>query len=161
MSSAAPPDLALRLHAAAIHLLRAVKRVDAAMGLGPAQSSALSVLVFGGPRSPGALAAAEGVRPPSMTRVVRELEAAGLVRRKPDEHDRRAIRLEATAKADRILKEGRARRTALLVRPERPGRIDPHRARRRRPRREQGNGHNGGRDAEERRRIARGDAEEE
>jgi DNA-binding MarR family transcriptional regulator len=157
------------------------------MGLGPAQSSALSVLVFGGPRSPGALAAAEGVRPPSMTRVVRELEAAGLVRRKPDEHDRRAIRLEATAKADRILKEGRARRTALLaawlgeldgrslakiaaalpvleallVRPERPGRIDPHRARRRRPRREQGNGHNGGRDAEERRRIARGDAEEE
>jgi DNA-binding MarR family transcriptional regulator len=162
MSSASPQDLAFRLHAAAIHLLRAVRHVDAAMGLGPAKSSALSVLVFGGPRSLGALAAAEGVKPPSMTRVVQELEAEGLVRRRPDERDRRAIRLEATAKADRILKEGRSRRAALLaewlggldgrslakvdaalpvleallVRPERPGRIDAHRPRRGRPRRE-------------------------
>ena len=85
------------------------------MGLGPAKSSALSVLVFGGPRSPGELAAAEGVKPPSMTRVVQELEAEGLVRRRVDERDRRAVRLEATAKADRILKEGRARRAALLA----------------------------------------------
>ena len=162
MSSASPQDLALRLHAAAIHLLRAVRHADAAMGLGPAKSSALSVLVFGGPRSLGALAAAEGVKPPSMTRVVQELEAEGLVRRRPDAHDRRAIRLEATAKADRILKEGRSRRAGLLaewlggldgrslakidaalpvlegllIRPEGSGRIDPHRARRRRPRRE-------------------------
>jgi DNA-binding MarR family transcriptional regulator len=104
-----------RLHAAAIHLLRGVRKVDAAMGLGPAKSSALSVLVFGGPRSPGELAAAEGVKPPSMTRVVQELEAEGLIRRRVDERDRRAVRLEATAKADRILKEGRARRAALLA----------------------------------------------
>ena len=104
-----------RLHSAAIHLLRGVRKVDAAMGLGPAKSSALSVLVFGGPRSPGELAAAEGVKPPSMTRVVQELEAEGLVRRRVNERDRRAVRLEATAKADRILKEGRARRAALLA----------------------------------------------
>ena len=104
-----------RLHAAAIHLLRSVRKVDAAMGLGPAKSSALSVLVFGGPRSLGELAAAEGVKPPSMTRVVQELEAEGLIRRHVNERDRRAIRLEATAKADRILKEGRARRAALLA----------------------------------------------
>jgi DNA-binding MarR family transcriptional regulator len=85
------------------------------MGLGPAKSSALSVLVFGGPRSLSELAAAEGVKPPSMTRVVQELEAEGLIRRHVNERDRRGIRLEATARADRILKEGRARRAALLA----------------------------------------------
>lgn len=94
------------------------------MGLGPAKSSALSVLVFGGPRSLGELAAAEGVKPPSMTRVVQELEAEGLVRRKADERDRRAVRLEATAKADRILKEGRSGRAALLT--EWLERLDAH-----------------------------------
>ena len=108
-------DAAERLHSAAIHLLRGVRKVDTAMGLGPAKSSALSVLVFGGPRSLGALAAAEGVKPPSMTRVVQELVAAGLVKRRTDREDRRVVRLEATAKAVRILKEGRARRAALLA----------------------------------------------
>jgi DNA-binding MarR family transcriptional regulator len=104
-----------RLHSAAIRLLRGVRRVDAAMGLGPAKSSALSVLVFGGPRSAGALASAEGVKPPSLTRVIRELEADGLIRRRPDPHDGRAVRLEATAKATRALEAGRARRTGLLA----------------------------------------------
>ncbi|HYN10317.1 MAG TPA: MarR family transcriptional regulator [Vicinamibacterales bacterium] len=108
-------DAAGRLHSAAIHLLRAVRKVDSAMGLGPAKSSALSVLVFGGPRSLGELAAAEGVKPPSMTRVVQELVAEGLVKRRTDKEDRRAVRLEATAKAVRILREGRSRRAALLA----------------------------------------------
>ena len=108
-------DVALRLHAAAIHLLRLVRQVDVAAGLGPAQLSALSVLVFGGPRSPGALAAAEQVRPPSMTRVVQELETAGYVRRRPDASDKRAIRLEATAKGRRLMLDGRDRRAALLA----------------------------------------------
>jgi DNA-binding MarR family transcriptional regulator len=50
-----------------------------------------------------------------MTRVVQELEAEGLVRRRTDKEDRRVVRLEATAKAVRILKEGRSRRAALLA----------------------------------------------
>ncbi len=104
-----------RLHSAAIHLLRLVRQVDVAAGLGPAQLSALSVLVFGGPKSLGALAAAEQVKPPSMTRVVQELQAAGYVKRRPDASDRRAIRLEATAKGIRLLQEGRSRRTTLLA----------------------------------------------
>jgi len=37
-----------RLHSAAIHLLRRVRKQDAASGEGPARLSALSVLVFGG-----------------------------------------------------------------------------------------------------------------
>ena len=108
-------EIARRLHAAAIHLLRLVRQVDVAAKLGPAQLSALSVLVFGGPRSLGALAGVEQVRPPSMTRVVHELEAAGYVRRRGDPSDKRAIRLEATAKGRRLMLDGRDRRVALLA----------------------------------------------
>ena len=114
-SSSRHQTSAERLHSAAIHILRAVRRVDDAMGLGPAKASALSVLVFGGPRSAGALAAAEGVKPPSLSRVIRELERDGLIRRRVDGKDRRVVTLTATAKAKRVLVAGRFRRAALLA----------------------------------------------
>ncbi len=104
-----------RLHSAAIHLLRAVRRRDPAMGIGPAQASALSVLVFGGPRSLGELAAAEQVKPPTMSRIVAGLERSGLVRRLSTEDGRR-IRLEATAKGLKVMEEGRRRRVETLAR---------------------------------------------
>lgn len=81
----------------------------------PAQLSALSVLVFGGPRTLGELAAAEQVRPPTITRVVQGLEAAGLVRRVPDPHDRRVQCLHATARGRRVMQVGRERRVANLA----------------------------------------------
>jgi len=106
-----------RIHSAAIHLLRRVREVDAkAMGLSPARASALSVLVFGGPRSLTELADAEQVTPATMSKLVTALEREGLVRRYPDVNDARAIRLEPTAKARRILERGRARRLDLLER---------------------------------------------
>ena len=64
------------LHSAAIHLLRKVRAQDRSAGIGPAQLSALSVLVFGGPRSLKELADAEQVRPPTMSRIVVGLERA-------------------------------------------------------------------------------------
>ena len=70
-------ELADRLHSAAIHLLRGVRREDAAAGLPPAQLSALSVVVFGGPLTVGALAEAEQVRSPTMTRIVTALQTRG------------------------------------------------------------------------------------
>jgi DNA-binding MarR family transcriptional regulator len=104
-----------RLHSAAIHLLRRVREVDAtAMGLSPARASALSVLVFGGPHSLTELAEAEQVTAATMSKLVTALEGERLVRRYPDVNDARAIRLEATAKARRILERGRARRLDLL-----------------------------------------------
>jgi DNA-binding MarR family transcriptional regulator len=108
-------SLADRLHSASIHVLRLVRTVDVDTGLGPAQLSALSVLVFGGPASPGRLAAAEQVRPPSITRVVKELEAGGYVRRFSDRTDRRVVRLEATQKGRHLLLAGQARRVAMLA----------------------------------------------
>src|SRR5215831_19219381 len=108
-------EAADRIHSAAIHLLRRVREVDAeAMGLSPARASALSVLVFGGARSLTELADAERVTPATMSKLVTGLERAGLVRRHPDVNDARAIRIEATAKARRILERGRASRLDLL-----------------------------------------------
>ena len=103
-----------KLHSAAIHLLRRLRVRDRESGVGPAQLSALSVLVFGGPRSLGELADAEQVRPPTMSRIVSGLAAAGLVRREATEDGRR-VRLVATVKGTKILWEGRKRRVESLA----------------------------------------------
>jgi DNA-binding MarR family transcriptional regulator len=103
-----------RLHSAAIHLLRRLRVRDAASGIGPAQLSALSVLVFGGPRSLGELADAEQVRPPTMSRIIAGLERDGLVRRRRTD-DKRRVRLEATAAGTKILQQGRLRRVESLA----------------------------------------------
>lgn len=112
----AATELADRLHSAAIHLLRQLRREDARTGLSGPRLSALSVVVFGGPLTLGELAAAEQVRPPTMTRLVRALEARGLVTREADERDRRVVRLRATAKGRTLMAEGRARRVRALAR---------------------------------------------
>jgi DNA-binding MarR family transcriptional regulator len=74
------------------------------------------VLVFGGAQSLGELAADERVTPATMSKLVSALESEGLVRRYPDVNDARAIRIEATAKARRILERGRSKRLDLLER---------------------------------------------
>jgi DNA-binding MarR family transcriptional regulator len=102
------------MHSAAIHLVRRVREVDGAMGITPARASALSVLVFGGPRTLTELARAEQVTAATMSKLVSALEAEGLVRREPDPDDARAVQLHPTARAKRILERGRAKRTDYL-----------------------------------------------
>jgi DNA-binding MarR family transcriptional regulator len=108
-------DLADRLHSAAIHVLRRVAREDAASGLGGPALSALSVVVFGGPLSLGRLAEAERVRPPTMTRTVQGLEAAGLVEREADPNDGRIVNIRATPTGIEVLQAARARRVSALA----------------------------------------------
>ncbi|MGB9234946.1 MAG: MarR family transcriptional regulator [Terriglobales bacterium] len=118
MSNSAGPDrleIADRLHSAAIHLLRSAAKPDALSGQGPARLSALSVLVFGGPRTLGELAAAERVKPPTMSRIVAGLKRAGLVRIQEDGKDARRIRISVTAKGERLLQEARRRRIRSLA----------------------------------------------
>src|SRR3989442_7727220 len=81
-----PParTIADRLHSAAIHLLRRLRVEDKAIGLTGPRASALSVIVFRGPIAMGALAEAEQVRAPTITRLVASLERVGLVRRGSD-----------------------------------------------------------------------------
>ena len=103
------------LHSAAIHLLRGVRQEDARTGVGPARLSALSVLVFAGPMRLTELALLEQVKPPTMTKVVAGLEAAGLVERRADPEDARAVRLAATPRGTRLLQQRRRRRITRLT----------------------------------------------
>lgn len=107
--------MADRLHSLAIRLLRTVRTEDDATGLSAPRLSALSVLVFAGERSMGELAAAEQVRPPTMTRLVQGLEADGLVERSADPEDGRQVRVRATAAGRKLLEAARRRRVDALV----------------------------------------------
>jgi DNA-binding MarR family transcriptional regulator len=116
MSSVQQTVVADRLHSAAIHLLRRLRKVDEASGLSAARLSTLSVLVFGAPTTVGELARAEQVSPPTMSKLVSGLERDGYVVREAHELDARAVRVRATPKGRRVLEEGRARRISELVR---------------------------------------------
>jgi DNA-binding MarR family transcriptional regulator len=115
-----PSDLvAERLNAAAIHVLRSLRATDARAPIGPAALSALSVLVFAGPRTVGELARAEQVRSPTMSGVLKGLESEGLVRRERVAHDARRSVVHATARGRRLMERARrARITALAARLE-------------------------------------------
>jgi len=104
-----------RLHSAAIHLLRRLRKQDAASGVGPAQLSALSVLVFAGPKTLGELAAAEQVKPPTMSRVVAGLKRSRLIEITRDSRDARRMHIRATAKGALLLQQGRQRRVEYLA----------------------------------------------
>ena len=104
-----------RLHSAALHLLRRLRAEDEALGVSPPRLSALSVVVAAGPIAIGALAAAEGVSAPTMSRLVDGLERDGLVERRPDPDDARGVLVRPTADGRRVLVEGRSRRVRLLT----------------------------------------------
>ena len=104
-----------RLHSTAIHLLRRVRKQDVASGEGPARLSALSVLVFGGPKTLGELAAAEQVKPPTMSRIVAGLARSKLVQITADPQDGRRMSIRPTPKGVKLLQEGRQRRIEYLA----------------------------------------------
>jgi DNA-binding MarR family transcriptional regulator len=108
-------EVADRLHSAAIHLLRRVRREDAGAGLTAPQLSALSVIVSRGSLTLGDLARAEQVRPPTITRIVAALEAAGLAARAAHPGDRRIAVVTPTPRGTRLLEQGRRRRIAALA----------------------------------------------
>jgi DNA-binding MarR family transcriptional regulator len=107
--------IADQLHSLAIHLLRKLRREDESSGLNAPRLSALSVIVFGGPVTLGDLAAAEQVRPPTMTRIVNALEELGLVTKTKSASDARSTYLSATPTGKRLLMEGRERRVRALA----------------------------------------------
>jgi DNA-binding MarR family transcriptional regulator len=106
-------SLAPRLRVAVTRLNRRL-RSNALGGISPAQASALSMIERLGSPALNALAAAEQVRPPSMTRIVDALEALGLVERRVDDADRRSSRVTLTTFGRRELTTIRGRKTAFL-----------------------------------------------
>jgi DNA-binding MarR family transcriptional regulator len=79
------------------------------------QGAVLGRLDRQGPASVSDLAAAEKVRPQSMAQTVGELEADGLVKRRPDPDDRRRALVELTPAGRDTLEEDRGRRVGWLV----------------------------------------------
>ena len=103
------------LHSAAIRVLRMVRTEDTQSGIGPAQLSALSVLVFGGARTVSDLAALEQVRPPTMSRIVDGLAQKKLAQRIEDPEDRRTVRVKATPQGEKLMMAGKERRVKALA----------------------------------------------
>ena len=107
--------LATRLNSATVHIGRALRRPAAGEELAAEHRSALGVVVFDGPIRMGALAAAERVGAPAMTRTVAILERAGLVRRATDPADERAVLISPTNAGARMVGEGRDERVRRIA----------------------------------------------
>lgn len=121
-SGATSAETVSRLRLAVLRLGRRLRQ-NAAAGITPSQLAVLATLDRHGPLGLGDLAAHEGVQPPSATRMVDNLEAAGLVTREASRADRRAVVVQLTARGRRRVEEIRRRRDAWLA--ERLGRLTP------------------------------------
>jgi DNA-binding MarR family transcriptional regulator len=106
-------QLAGRLRLAVTRLNRRL-RLQGESGLSPSAFSALATIARG-PIALGELAAAEGVKPPSITSTVAALEAQGLVTRVADASDRRITRVSVTPRGRLRLMRSRTRKTAYLA----------------------------------------------
>jgi DNA-binding MarR family transcriptional regulator len=107
--------LAARLRLAITRLARKMRQ-EAEPGFTPSMLSALSSVVRARELTMRDLCVAEGVQPPTMTRVVAALVEAGLVTRTPDPGDGRVAWVKPTATGQRLLERHRRRKEAYLVR---------------------------------------------
>jgi len=120
VSRTTPPDspaveLAHALRPAVMRLSRRLRQLrDPELDLGSNQLSAMAVLLNSGDQLMGDLAAEERVRPPSMTRIVNNLEERGYVARRPDPRDRRQCLVTLTPTGREILLDNRQRRDEWL-----------------------------------------------
>ena len=104
-----------RLRVALARLARRLRRHES-VGLTPTQLSALSTVERSGPMRLGDLAAAEGIAPSTLTRLVTALEDSGYVRRCADPSDARASTLAITPHGHEMLERLRGETTMLLAR---------------------------------------------
>ena len=122
-SAAADTALASALRLAVMRLARRMRAERADTALTLSQLAALATLERHGPLTPRELAAAERVRPPSMTRLAASLEDAGLVTRTDHPSDGRQVLLAASPAGVALLREDRRRRDAWLA--QRLRELDP------------------------------------
>ncbi|NAZ82986.1 MarR family transcriptional regulator [Kineococcus sp. R8] len=119
LAGTAPPTvepLAVELRVSLLRTARKLRAMKSNDELSDGQFSVLSHLVVHGPRTPGELAEAEHVRPPSMTRTIAVLAEAGLVERTDHPVDGRQVLISASAAGVRTVEETRAQRAAWLSR---------------------------------------------
>jgi DNA-binding MarR family transcriptional regulator len=116
MVEAVPEEAVAALRAAVLILARRLRYQVA----GDDTPSATEMAVLGrigrsGPMTPGQLAKAEHVQPPSMTKVIENLESRGMLRREPHPTDRRQYLVSRTEAAEAFIDESRKVRSAWLA----------------------------------------------
>lgn len=109
------PEVAAAAGELRLVLGRLVRRLRAEYTFPVAQATVLSRLDHEGPSTTSALAAAERVRPQSMSQTLSELEAEALVSRRPDPGDRRRVLIDLTGRGRARLREERERREGWLA----------------------------------------------
>ena len=97
---------------------RAARRMrqEAGTEMRPSRASALVTAELHGPLTPSELAAIEGVKRPTATRILRGLEGEGLIERTPDPNDGRSALISITAEGRERLRRLRSRKNAYLAR---------------------------------------------
>jgi DNA-binding MarR family transcriptional regulator len=107
--------LASELRTTVMRLARRLRNQRAETSLSLGQIATLGSLDRHGPMTPGELASHERVQPPSMTRILANLEVAGLVTRVPHATDRRQVVMDVSPAGKAMLRDDRRRRDAWLA----------------------------------------------
>lgn len=108
-------ELAGSLRPVLVRLTRQIRMQRSDPSVSLTQISAMSTLARHGPLSAGDLAAREGVRPPSMTKVLAALEEDGLVTRRSHPSDRRQAIVSLTTRGTEVLRAERRMRDEWLT----------------------------------------------
>ncbi len=103
-----------RLYLVVQHLGRRLRDIDIELGVSPARFLVLAHLAFHGANNVGELAALERVSRPAMTRLVRDMERDGLVRRQADSTDGRGVVVILASKGRSLLERVRGKKIALI-----------------------------------------------
>lgn len=114
-STAQPPeDEVGRIRRSVQVLARRLRQQATADALPATEMSVLGRVLRGEADTPGKLAKAEHVQPPSMTKVLERLESAGLLARRPDPQDGRQQLVSITDAGIEFAERTREQRTAWL-----------------------------------------------
>jgi DNA-binding MarR family transcriptional regulator len=108
-------ELVARLRKVIGRLARELNEASTVEGLTPTQYSVLALIRSRGPLGLAELAELERLNPTMVSRVVRVLDDAGLIRRKPDPADLRAARVEITPDGEQVHEHVREVRTRVLT----------------------------------------------
>jgi DNA-binding MarR family transcriptional regulator len=103
-----------RLRLGVTRLARLLRQQDQS-GMTPSQTTALATIFREGPLTLKQLAAHEQLTPPTITKIVANLEERGLVSRRTDSVDRRVSNVQVTTAGRRQVDVNRLRRAAWLT----------------------------------------------
>ncbi len=104
-----------RLRAAVMRVSRQLDRQVHTGTVSRTQLEVLSMVARRGPLGASELAELVAINPTMLSRILSKLDDDGLIQRRPDDEDRRAVRVEVTRAGRKLSEKARAERTSLLA----------------------------------------------